>query len=97
MKFSGFTLFMLLLVLLIVSVLFCRCCMQYSEGFIAYQENLPALDQVTIPMYSDQHKLYKLYDSLYFDNKNGNLIEVEEVNTSIMSLLTPLLRQVRLM
>ena len=77
MKFSGFTLFMLLLVLLIVSVLFCRCCMQYSEGFIAYQEKLVTLDQTIIPMYSDQHKLHKLYDSLYFDNKNGNLIEVE--------------------
>jgi hypothetical protein len=77
MKLSPAMIFILLLIFLVLSVLFCRWAMREVDGFIGYNfETLP-LETVTLPMYSDKNKLHKMYDSLYFDNKNGNIVEID--------------------
>ena len=47
-----------------------------KEGFISYHYNAIPLNQFYISQYSTSHLVYKLYDSIYFDNKNGNIIEL---------------------
>lgn len=47
------------------------------EGFIAFQRNTQSLDVVAIPQYSPTASVFKLYDNYYFDNTNGNLIQVD--------------------
>lgn len=69
--------FMLLLIFLVLSVLFCRWAMRDVDGFIGYNYTKDIAEAVIIPMYSSKNRLYKMYDSLYFDNKNGNIIEVD--------------------
>ena len=69
--------FMLLLIFLVLSVLFCRWAMRDVDGFIGYNYDKDVAEAAIIPMYSSKNKLYKMYDSLYFDNKNGNIIEVD--------------------
>ena len=78
MKFSALTIFLILLLVLVISVLFCRC-YNYEEGFIAYQSDKESLSKILLPIYSDDedHILTKLYDNLYFDQKNGNLVELD--------------------
>ncbi len=48
-----------------------------QEGFISFQHDAGALDTITFPIYSSTRKVYKLYDNVFFDNQNGNLIEVD--------------------
>ena len=67
MKFSPLALFLILLIILVLSVLFCRWAQNNTEGFITYQYDKEPLNQVTIPMYSDSsNKLYKIYDNMFF-------------------------------
>jgi hypothetical protein len=77
MKLSPATIFILLLIFLVLSVLFCRWAMREVDGFIGYKFDTPPLETVILPMYSDKNKLHKMYDSLYFDNKNGNIVEID--------------------
>ena len=77
MKLSPATIFILLLIFLVLSVLFCRWAMREVDGFIGYKVDTPTLETVTLPMYSDRNKLHKMYDSLYFDIKNGNIVEID--------------------
>jgi hypothetical protein len=51
--------------------------MSEVDGFIGYKFDTPPLETVILPMYSDKNKLHKMYDSLYFDNKNGNIVEID--------------------
>jgi len=51
--------------------------MRDVDGFIGYNYNKDVAEAVILPMYSTKNKLYKMYDSLYFDNKNGNIVEVD--------------------
>ena len=69
--------FILLLIFLVLSVVFCRWAMRDVDGFIGYNYNKDVAEAVILPMYSTKNKLYKMYDSLYFDNKNGNIVEVD--------------------
>jgi hypothetical protein len=77
MKISPVMIFILLLIFLVLSVLFCRWAMRDVDGFIGYNHDKDVAEAAIIPMYSSKNKLYKMYDSLYFDNKNGNIIEVD--------------------
>jgi hypothetical protein len=48
-------------------------------------------DSVNIPQYSASVNVIKLYDNMYFDNKNGNLIEIDApafVETSVTPSVT---------
>jgi hypothetical protein len=85
MKLSPVMIFILLLLLLVISVVFCRCAMHNMDGFIGYRFDTPPLETVTLPMYSDKNKLHKMYDSLYFDNKNGNIVEIDATKYSGIS------------
>ena len=82
MKFTALTIFLILLVILIITVLVCRCAESYTEGMIAFQQDVDPEELITIPMYSaSKNKLHKVYDSIYFDNKNGNLVEIDALTT----------------
>ena len=71
MKFPPLAIFMLLLVVLLIVVLFGK---YIPEGFIAYGKATADMATVTMPGYNKS--VYKLYDSLYFDATNGNMIEL---------------------
>jgi len=78
MKFSALTIFLILLIVLVVITLICKCLESYEEGMIAYQHNVGTNSVINVPMYSEStNKLHKIHDSVYFDNKNGNLIEID--------------------
>ena len=86
MKFSALTIFLILLIVLVITVLICRCAQSYTEGMIAYQYELNPRSTLTIPMYSaSKNKLHKVYDSIYFDNKNGNLVELDAVSSYVVT------------
>lgn len=77
MKISPVMIFVLLLIFLVLSVLFSRWAMCDVDGFIGYNYEKDIAETAIIPMYSTKNQLYKMYDSLYFDNKNGNIIEID--------------------
>jgi len=74
-------LFLLLLLVLVISVLYGNSLLS-KEGFVSFQQSKNALDYVSIPTYSSSNYTIKLYDQLYFDNKNGNIIEVDSTRYS---------------
>ena len=78
MKFSSLSLFLILLIVLVIVTLMCKWCKSNMEGFIAYKHDVTELDKITLTQYSPgTNELYKIYDNTFFDNKNGNLVEVE--------------------
>lgn len=77
-KITPLVIFLILLIVLVISVIFGYRASE--EGFTAYQFTKQPIDNVWIPQYTAQSSsstVYKLYDNLFFDNKNGNLIEVD--------------------
>ena len=48
-----------------------------KEGYISFNKEgqLVTETQVAIPKYADRH-VYKLYDNMYFDRLNGNLLDI---------------------
>jgi hypothetical protein len=72
-KFTSLSIFIILLVILIITIIFtCRS----PEGFVSFNETTPILNQLYITQYSTDNLVYKLYDSIYYDSLNGNVIEV---------------------
>lgn len=80
-KTTPLLLFLLLLIVLVISVLVGNS-MSSKEGFVSFQQNKNSLDLVSIPTYSSSNYTVKLFDQLYFDNKNGNIIEVDSTRYS---------------
>jgi hypothetical protein len=89
LKFSPLILFIILLVVLIFSTIICKTCFLNSsktEGFVSYQydknttQSPNTLFMVDLPQYSKTNPVAKLYDNLFFDKLNGNLIEVDSRN-----------------
>ena len=89
LKFSPLILFIILLVVLIFSTIICKTCFLNSsktEGFVSYQydknttQSPNTLFMVDLPQYSKKTPVAKLYDNLFFDKLNGNLIEVDSRN-----------------
>jgi len=78
MKLSPLFIFLILLVVLVLSVIFSNWLplSNNREGLITLYNNIDVLHEVTIPKYSTTKSVTKLYDSLFFDTSNGNLIEV---------------------
>ena len=82
MKLTPFILFLLLLFILVISILFSRFLPlnNSKEGFISFSQNKKSLDFVYIPQYSsssNSNTVVKLYDNLFFDTKNANVIELD--------------------
>ena len=67
-------LFLLLLIVLVISITFGN--MLHLEGFISFGQNNTIMDSMQIPQYSSSY-VHKLYDNIFYDPKNGNLIEVD--------------------
>jgi len=88
LKFSPLILFIILLVVLIFSTIICKTCFfntSNREGFVSFQyDKDTTISQnqylVDLPQYSSKNPVTKLYDNLFFDKLNGNLIEVDSVN-----------------
>ena len=77
MKLSPLLLFLLLVLILVVSVIFCKnLSTSLSEGFVSYDVNVVPTSAVTINQYSSS-PVIKMFDNLFFDKKNGNVIEVD--------------------
>jgi hypothetical protein len=74
-KLTPLLLFVLLLVVLVISVVFGK--MGNMEGFISFQKDKASLDKVWIPQYSKVERVHKLNDNMFFDSRNGNLIELD--------------------
>jgi hypothetical protein len=72
-KLSPLVLFLILIAVLVISYIFGY---KAQEGFISYQQPKKSLDYDIISCYST-HSVYKLWDSLYFDQQNANLIELD--------------------
>lgn len=83
MKMNSFTIFLLLLIVLVIIMLFSKCgsftSLNKKESFVNFQNTATAGSSVYIPQYhSDSTRTVTLlYDNLFFDEKNGNLIEVD--------------------
>ena len=80
MKLTQFTIFIILLIVLIISVYFSKYLSYLSiEPFISYNYKANVdLDtaQVIVPPYSTSRSIYKVYDSIYYDPQNGNVLEL---------------------
>jgi len=83
MKVSPIFLFLILLLVLVISVIIGNNSKWISkEGFISYQQSLQDNKTIIVPSYSSINPLNKLHDNLFFDNQNGNLIEVDSTTFS---------------
>lgn len=85
-KISALGLFLIVLGVLIISMLICNCFQtSYSrkEGMVSYKYGTQPLTNVYIPEYSGPEtgkngkNVFLVYDNLYFDTDNGNIIEVD--------------------
>lgn len=80
-KITPFILFLILLITLVISILFGNSFLfkKEKEGFVSYGYSTPDAESVYIPQYSkdSNKKVIKLYDNLYFDGLNGNIVEVD--------------------
>jgi hypothetical protein len=88
LKLSPFMIFLMMLLVLVILVALYNYFSpdqpwSAKEGFIQLYNDKQINDAVILPMYSPQNNVLKLYDNLFFDNRNGNLIEiVDEIDTS---------------
>ena len=78
-KLSPLSIFLIMLIVLVISVVFSKSHWSIPEGFIAYnyagESPLSSLQQMIILPYSKTVKVYHVYDSIYFDVNNGSVIE----------------------
>ena len=47
-----------------------------TEGFVTFNQNLSAFTKVKVPAYDKTNNITKLYDDIYYDNRNGNAVIV---------------------
>ena len=73
-KLTPLVLFLIILFVLVISVIFGRW-LNIEEGFISFQKNQAINASTIIPQYSNS-EVYKLYDNLYYDYSNGNIIVI---------------------
>lgn len=81
LKTSGLIVLLVLLSILIIFAMLCRLPFM-KEGFVSFKQSEPQGSRVEIPQYTSSETPYKLYDSIYFDDLNGNLIEVDSSDYS---------------
>jgi hypothetical protein len=78
MKVTALILFLILLIVLVVSVIIGKNVGSlWKEGFVTYQESVSAGNSFVLPTYSSSNTVTKLFDNLFFDQKNGNIIEID--------------------
>ena len=74
-----------MLILLVSTVLICRCYQSYSEGMAAYNYDVDTGSSHKIVNYSNNNELNKIYDTIYFDNTNGSLVELDVSSSYIVT------------
>jgi gas vesicle protein len=74
-KLSPLIIFILLLFILVI-IVFLKKFNNLFEGFIDFDSNGSQLTQITIPQYNTNSKVYKLYDNIFYDNTNANIIVI---------------------
>ena len=74
-KISPLILFLILLIVLVISVIFGK--LLNLEGFVSFAQSKNSSETIKIPQYSSTTNVYKLYDNIFVDNNNANLIEVD--------------------
>ena len=79
-KLSPLMLFLLLLIVLVISIVLGNSL--NLEGFVSFGYNVNNLNNINIPQYNTSKTVNKLYDNIFYDNKNGNLIEVDSTTYS---------------
>jgi hypothetical protein len=84
MTFTPFILFIILLFILVISSVFGKRILSvegFQEGATTMTQITKKLQSMSLPQYSTKHNVYQLYDSLFFDDQNANLIEVSTTLT----------------
>jgi hypothetical protein len=75
-KITPLFIFLSLLIILIGWLMLCSMSNMFpTEGFVSFNHSETPMTKQSISQYSDRD-VYKLYDSIYFDNLNGTLINV---------------------
>ena len=80
LKITPLMIFIIILLLLVILTFLCKLPCFSKEGFVSFLHDQNTMTEQTIPQYSESDKLYKLYDNLYFDVKNGTLVEIGSPN-----------------
>jgi len=80
-KIDALSLFLILLGVLVISILIGNWCLPLShkkESFIAFDASSDFNHNIKIPQYSSLNSnVHKIYDNVFIDTENGNLIEVD--------------------
>ena len=74
-KITPLTIIIFLLLILVLLIVLNNSSFFSREGFVSFLQNEDPATLNIIPQYG-KDKIHKLYDNLFFDNRNGNLIEV---------------------
>jgi hypothetical protein len=77
MKLTPLLLFLLLLVVLVIAVITLKnpIVLDKQEGFVQFKTNVVPQTETVVPPYSSR-SIVKLYDNLFIDRKNANIVEV---------------------
>ena len=85
MKLNNFTIFIILLIVIFALMIIFRLASfkETKESLVNFQSANTSNSMIYIPQYStdSSRTVIHLYDNIYFDHKNGALIEVNSVNT----------------
>ena len=71
------TILIIVLFLLLLLLILFFYSIPTNEGFVTFQKTANSSDMIVIPQYNPSSKVVKLYDNLFFDTANGNIIEVD--------------------
>lgn len=72
-KLSPLLLFFTLLIVLVIATTVKRWGL-VSEGFIGYLKDANSFSSQTVPAYDSGNAIIKLYDDIFYDNRNGNAV-----------------------
>jgi hypothetical protein len=72
-KLSPLLLFFTLLIVLVIATTVKRWGL-VSEGFIGYLKDANSFSSQTVPAYDSGNAIVKLYDDIFYDNRNGNSV-----------------------
>lgn len=78
-KLSPLILFLILIAVLVISYIFGY---KNYEGLVSYNQEAAPISTIQIPFYSSTRLTTKLYDNIYFDTANANLIEIDSATYS---------------
>lgn len=72
-KLSPLFIFLLMLIVLVIATTVRRWGL-VSEGFISYLKNSDSFSSQTVKAYDNTANIYKLYDNIFYDHRNGNIV-----------------------